>query len=90
MTYELKLEDKLIEKFHKMEKKDKKQLERINKKILEIRENPDRFKPLGNKMKGRRRVHVGHFVLVFSIDEINKIVKLTDYDHHDNIYRKQN
>lgn len=88
--YELELSDEVTEKFHKMEKKDKKQLERINKKILEIRENPDRFKPLGNIMKGRRRVHVGHFVLVFSIDEINKIVKLTDYDHHDNIYRKQN
>ena len=85
--YGLKLSDKLIEKFHKMEKKEKKQLEAINKKVLEIRENPQRFKPLSNIMKGFRRIHFGHYVLTFSIDEKNKIVTLEDYDHHDNIYR---
>lgn len=86
--YELKLSDKVIEKFHKMEKKEKKQLEIINKKVLEIRENPHRFKPLGNIMKGFRRVHFGHYVLIFSLDEKSKKVVLEDYDHHDNIYRK--
>jgi len=86
--YGLKLSDKLIEKFHKMEKKNKKQLEIINKKVLEIRENPNRFKPLSNVMRGLRRVHFGSFVLVYSIDEKNKTVKLEDYDHHDEIYRK--
>ena len=86
--YGLKLSDKLIEIFHKMEKKEKKQLEAINKKVLEIRENPNRFKPLSNIMKSFRRVHFGHYVLTFSIDEKNKIVKLEDYDHHDNIYKQ--
>jgi len=86
--YGLKLSDKVIETFHKMRRKNKKQLELINKKVLEIRENPTRFKPLSNVMKGLRRVHFGSFVLVYSIDEKNKVVKLEDYDHHDNIYRK--
>lgn len=86
--YELRLSDKVIGIFHKMEKKEKKQLEVINKKVLEIRENPHRFKPLGNVMKRFRRVHFGSFVLVYSTDEENKTVKLEDYDHHDNIYRK--
>jgi len=86
--YLLDLRDKVKERFHKMEKKDKKQLEIINKKILQIRENPHKFKPLSNIMKGLRRVHVGSFVLVYSIDEKNKTVILEDYDHHDNIYRK--
>jgi mRNA interferase RelE/StbE/toxin YoeB len=86
--YGLKLSDKLIEKFHKMEKKNKKQLEIINKKVLEIRENPNRFKPLSNIMKGFRRVHFGSYVLVYSIDEKNKTVVLEDFDHHDEIYRK--
>jgi YafQ family addiction module toxin component len=86
--YELKLSDKVIELFHKMEKKNKKQLEAINKKVLEIRENPSRFKPLSSIMKGLGRVHFGSFVLVYSIDEKNKTVILEDYDHHDNIYRK--
>lgn len=85
--YVLKLSDRLIEKFHKMEKKSKSQLDAINKKILEIREDPRRFKPLSNVMKGLRRIHFGNFVLVYSIDEENKTVVLEDFDHHDKIYR---
>jgi YafQ family addiction module toxin component len=85
--YILKLSDRLIEKFHKMEKKSKNQLDAINKKILEIREDPHRFKPLGNAMKGLRRIHFGSFVLVFSIDEERKVVVLEDFDHHDAVYR---
>ena len=86
--YFLDLREKVKEKFHKMEKKERKQLELINKKVLEIRENPHRFKPLSNIMKGFRRVHFGSFVLTYSIDEKNKVVVLEDYDHHDRIYRK--
>jgi len=85
--YVLKLSDRLIEKFHKMEKKSKSQLDAINKKILEIREDPHRFKPLSNAMKGLRRIHFGNFVLVYSIDEENRAVVLEDFDHHDKIYR---
>lgn len=86
--YSLEIKDSLKEKFHKMEKKEKKQLEVINKKVLQIRENPHRFKPLSNIMKKFRRVHFGSFVLIYSIDEKNRVVILEDYDHHDNIYRK--
>ena len=74
--------------FKKLAKKNPNQLEKISKKLEEIIENPQRFKPLSNIMKRLRRVHFGSFVLVYSIDEENKVVKLEDYDHHDNIYRK--
>jgi YafQ family addiction module toxin component len=74
--------------FKKLSKKNPNQLETITKKLEEIVENPHRFKPLSNIMKGFRRVHFGSYVLVFSIDEKNKTVILEDYDHHDNIYRK--
>ncbi len=85
--YLLDLRDKVKEKFHKMEKKEKKQLAIINKKVLQIREDPHRFKPLSNVMKRIRRVHIDKsFVLTYSIDEANKTVILEDYDHHDNIY----
>ena len=39
-------------------------------------------------MKDRKRVHIGHFVLVFKfIKEENKI-KFMDFDHHDVIYNR--
>ncbi|KYC44809.1 MAG: hypothetical protein APG12_00003 [Candidatus Methanofastidiosum methylothiophilum] len=50
---------------------------------------PYLFKPLKGDMKGARRVHISKsFVLVYAIDEKNKIIRLLDYDHHDKIYRK--
>jgi len=74
--------------FKKLSKKNPNQLETITKKLEEIVQNPYRFKPLSNIMKGLRRVHFGSYVLVFSTDEKNKTVILEDFDHHDEIYRK--
>lgn len=78
---------KVDEIFKKLAKKNPKQLEIITKKLQQILENPHRFKPLSNIMKGFRRVHFGSFVLIYSIDEKNKVIILEDYDHHDKIYR---
>ena len=87
MTYKLVISVKADEKFKKLAKKNPKQLEIINKKIKQIQEFPQHFKPLGHDMKGTRRVHIDKsFVLTFEIDESNKIVRILDYDHHDNIY----
>lgn len=73
--------------FRKLSKKNPTQLGIITKKLEEIVENPHRFKPLSNIMKGLRRIHFGSFVLIYSIDETNKAIVLEDYDHHDNIYK---
>lgn len=87
MTYLLDIQEKAYRRFKKLEKKNKKQLEIINKKIKEILENPEHYKPLKGDMKGSRRVHIDKsFVLVYEIDYENKIVRILDYDHHDNIY----
>lgn len=75
--------------FQKLVNKNPKQLEIITKKLQQILEDPYRFKPLSNVMKGFRRVHIDKsFVLIYSIDEHSKTVILEDYDHHDKIYQK--
>ena len=80
---------KVDEIFKKLAKKNPKQLEIIAKKLQQILESPHRFKLLSNTMKGQRRVHIDEsFVLVYSIDERNRVVIIEDYDHHDNIYKK--
>ena len=87
MDYILEVSEKLDKKFSKLGKKDKEQLRIINKKIQQILENPYHFKPLRGDMHGSRRVHIEKsFVLIYDVDEKNKVVKLLDYDHHDNIY----
>ncbi len=78
---------KVDEIFQKLAKKSPKQLEIITKRLQQILENPYRFKPLSNVMKGFRRVHIDKsFILIYSIDKHSKTVVLEDYDHHDNIY----
>ena len=87
MSYSLKVSEQLDKIFSKLAKKNKKQLEIIHKKIQQILENPYHFKPLRGDMHGARRVHIDtSFVLTYEIDEVNQIVQLLDYDHHDNIY----
>ena len=87
MKYALDISDELDKIFSKLAKKDKRQLIIIHKKVEEIKENPYHFKPLRGDMKGARRVHIAKsFVLTYEINEEDKVVRLIDYDHHDNIY----
>ena len=74
----------------KLSKKDKNQYEQILKKIEEIinSDSIDHYKNLRHDMKDCKRVHIGHFVLVFSFDVAQNLVSFEDYDHHDNIYKK--
>jgi len=73
--------------FSKLKKKNPKQLHIIFKKIEQIVENPYHFKPLKGDMKGARRVHIDKsFVLIYEVNEKNKVIKILDYDRHDKIY----
>lgn len=85
--FDLEIEDNVIKVFKKLSKKNPQQLEAINKKIEQIRNNPKQFKPLKWPMINIRRVHIGSFVLVYEIYEKENLVKLLDYEHHDKIYK---
>ena len=70
-------------------KKNRKEMEIIEKKIAQILMDPYHFKSLRKPMANKRRVHiVNSMVLVYKIDEARKTVVIHDYDHHDNIYKK--
>jgi YafQ family addiction module toxin component len=72
----------------KLAKKNPKQLEIIEKKIEEVRKNPQHYKNLRKPLQHLRRVRIDKsFVVVFSVDESIKTVVIEDYDHHNKIYR---
>ena len=74
--------------FFKLAKKNPKQMEIIEKKIEEIRKNPQHYKSLKRPLQHLRRVHIDRsFVIVFSVNESIKTVVIEDYNHHDKIYR---
>jgi YafQ family addiction module toxin component len=86
--YSIEVEGRVKKIFSKLAKKDSKQLESINKKIVLISENPHQFKPLKFPLQNLRRVHIGSFVLVYGIDETRKAITIWDYEHHDEVYKK--
>ena len=85
--YKLAIKESLDKKFKKLQKKDKEMLRLLDRKVQDILVDPYRFKPLRKPMENKRRVHVGgSFVLVYEVDEKEKLVTLLDFDHHDNVY----
>lgn len=86
--YSLMVEDEPDKAFFQLSKKNPEEMKRINKKIMQIRENPYNFKPLRNELKGEWRVHVGHFVLIYEVIESEKTVRILRYRHHDDAYKK--
>ena len=88
MSYELEISEKIQKIFDKLKKKDKLRAEILKKKIREVLENPYIGKPLTANLVGMRRVHIRPFVLTYEILKSERVVRLLDYDHHDNVYDK--
>ena len=72
----------------KLKKKDIKQYHIVRRKMDWILAHPEhRYKDLHYSLKGVKRVHIGHFVLTFTINHNKKIISFEDYEHHDKIYQ---
>jgi len=79
---------KYSKKFEKDFKKiDSKLQERLEKKIYEIGDNPYQYKSLRNIFKGMQRIHIGSYVLIFEIKEVEKIILFHRFQHHDKAYK---
>lgn len=86
-AYDIEIDQELEKTLSKLDKKDRGNFERVGKKILQVAENPHAGKPLKSILKGKWRVHVGHFVLFYRIDETEKKVVFLDFVHHDDAYQ---
>lgn len=84
--YSLEVAEDVDKLFRKLAKKDRAQLEAVNKKIVQILTDPLQFKPLKHPLEGLRRVHVGSFVLIYEVIEQQVTVRILAYKHHDQAY----
>jgi YafQ family addiction module toxin component len=75
---------------NKLSKKDFALYKQILKKIEEVVNsfNIENYKNLRHNLKDFKRVHIGHFVLVFKFDKIDNKIYFEDFDHHDKIYKR--
>lgn len=74
----------------RLQKKDKQLYENLLNKMSEVLNSADieHYKNLRHNMKDKKRVHIGHFVLVFKHDKANDFVFFDDFDHHDHMYKR--
>jgi YafQ family addiction module toxin component len=86
------LSDKLKIILKKLQKKDLKKTEAINKKIKEIiscnEETISHYKNLRYDLKEFKRVHIdSSFVLIFKVEIKNNFILFVDFAHHDKVYK---
>jgi YafQ family addiction module toxin component len=88
--YNFEVSENLKEILARLSKKDKPLYEQLLSKIKEIVNSYDvqHYKNLRYNMKNSKRVHLGHFVLIFQLDKRTNTIYFDDFDHHDNIYNK--
>ena len=84
MEYQIRFTPFFEKQLQKLKRKDKVLFERLVKKLKELRNNPEHYKPLRNVLKGNRAAHLDPFVVVFEIQENMIIVHYVK--HHDNAY----
>ena len=86
--YSFDIKDHLDKALNKLSKKNPRQFEIILKKISEVIQNPYHYKNLRKPLQHLRRVHIDKsFVLIFSVNEKEKIILFKELDHHDRIYK---
>lgn len=86
--YSFDYSEKFRSELKKLIKKDRPTYERVLKKVDEIINSGDveHYKNLRKSLRHLKRVHVGHFVLVFKFDKSKNSISFEDFDHHDKIY----
>lgn len=84
MVYGIEFSDEFEKSMKKLKKRDNVLFKQIQKKLIEIVENPEHYKSLRNVLAGFRRVHFGSFVLIYKIE--GETVRIISLDHHDKAY----
>ena len=84
MAYIIEFSSQFEKSIKKLKKKDKILFNQIQKKLIDIIQDPEHYKTLGNVLAGYRRIHFGPFVLIYKIE--NNIVRIISLDHHDKAY----
>ena len=84
MEYQIKFSEEFEKTMLKLIKRNPELFRQIQKKLSELVEYPEHYKPLRNILAGFHRIHFGSYVLIYTIEgEVIKIMKL---EHHDDAY----
>jgi YafQ family addiction module toxin component len=84
MSYTIEFSSQFEKSMNKLKKRDKVLFEQIQRKLIDLVQYPEHYKPLKNILAGYRRLHFGPFVLIYKIE--GNIIRIISLDHHDKSY----
>ena len=84
MAYIIEFSSQFEKSIKKLKKKDKILFNQIQKKLIDLVQNPEHYKNLGNVLARYRRIQFGPFVLIYKIEK--NVVRIISFDHHDKAY----
>ena len=87
MTYKIIAHPRVQKELQKLFKKDKVRYSHVKKRLEILSDNPEIGKPLRNILKGKRRIHIGSFVIIYEFNKENNSIILLDFEHHYDVYR---
>ena len=93
MPFDYEFSDKLKDIIQKLRRQDSRRTEILHKKVKQIINSDEltieHYKNLKYGLSGGKRVHIDKsFVLTFKYERVKKFILFTDFDHHDNIYKR--
>jgi YafQ family addiction module toxin component len=88
--YNYEIKPSLQKILNKLSKKDSKLCDQVFNKIEEVinSESIEHYKNLRYDLSDFKRVHIGHFVLIFKLDKNLNLISFEDFEHHDSAYKK--
>ena len=87
MTYRIVAHPRVQKEIEKLYNKDKVRYEHLKRRLKILSEKPEIGKPLRNVLKGKRRIQIGSFVLIYKIDKNDNKITLFSFEHHDSAYK---
>jgi len=87
MTYRIVAHPRVQKEIEKLYNKDKVRYEHLKRRLKLLAEQPEIGKPLRNVLKGKRRIQIGSFVLIYKIDKNDNKITLFSFEHHDSAYK---
>ena len=86
MPYSYKFSPQLDKQLRKLKKKDPLMYKRVQKKVLEIVDNPVPYKTLRYMRSRYKRVHLDPYVLLFTVE--GDVIEFLVIEHHDKAYER--
>lgn len=86
MTYEVTMHPAVRALLTKLYQNNRPDYEYIKKRLLLLAYKPDMGQPLQDELKGKWRIHIGSYVLVYMIDRLRNILTLLTFEHYTRAY----